>query len=128
MMAGFIAMIMLNLSHAHSELDSVQNTAEVQAREIKGLSQAHNQLSADLREKSASWGELAANVDKQKAAWMQRGFELCGSGPLDDLEVMIEQQEQRIAIVSEQEPGIPGFLEFGSVVGVRDASSGFFCP
>jgi len=83
MMAGFIAMIMLNLSHAHSELDSVQNTAEVQAREIKGLSQAHNQLSADLREKSVSWGELAANVDKQK--------------------VMIEQQEQRIAIVSEQE-------------------------
>ena len=37
---------------------------------------------------------------------------------------MIEQQEQRIAIVSEQESGIPGFLEFGAIVGVRDASSG----
>ncbi|CAE7252436.1 DEGP2 [Symbiodinium natans] len=76
-------MIMLNLSHAHSELDNLQTAREVQSGEIKGLSQANNKLAADVREAGATLGEVAANLAKQK--------------------VMIEQQEQRIATVSEQQ-------------------------
>jgi len=110
MMAGFVAMIMLNLSHAHSELDSLSGLVEMQSRELKAISQANGQLALELRSKLAVLDNLTLKSDQQKANQEQvlqqlltlsKAQQKLGS-EMEKLDPRIEDIKQKV-VMEEQE-------------------------
>lgn len=110
MMAGFVAMIMLNLSHAHSELDSLQGFVEMQSRELKAISQANGQLALELRSKLAVLDSLTLKSDQQKAnqdqvlqqlLTLSKAQQKVGS-EMEKLDPRIEEIKQKV-VMEEQE-------------------------
>eukprot|EP00930_Biecheleria_cincta_P046008 TRINITY_DN31726_c0_g1_i1.p1 TRINITY_DN31726_c0_g1~~TRINITY_DN31726_c0_g1_i1.p1 ORF type:complete len:665 (+),score=90.75 TRINITY_DN31726_c0_g1_i1:87-2081(+) len=83
MLVACIAMIMLNLTHAHSQLDSLQAIVEDHSRDLEAFSRTSQGINRDLRFHSNNFEGL-----KHKAETHQGYF---------------QQQEQRIATLSDRQ-------------------------
>lgn len=114
MMAGFVGMIMLNLSHAHSELDSLQGVVEMQSRELKMLGQANGQMALEVRSKLAILDNLTLKSDQQQATQDQLLQELSTlstvqqklGAEMEKFEPRIEEMKQKAGAEEQEIDGV----------------------
>lgn len=114
MMAGFVGMIMLNLSHAHSELDSLQILVEMQSRELNMIGQANGQMALEIRSKLAILDNLTLKSDQQQANQDQLLQELSTlssvqqklSAEMEKFEPRLEEMKQKAGAEEQEVDGV----------------------